>query len=514
MVASDANSGKYELSKDADFDTEDAVVGSRSELGGHCVFAGRAFEPGERVFREDLISLVAKVRAYCDLCTEDRRALLDKFWGEEPSVRCLATAACRQGLGAGDSSADVLAAMRAEGHTGLELSEVEAVIRVWNLNAYDSALAPFACKISHSCAPNVSVRVDMQTKAIEVTACCRISKGDVLSSWYFQDTGLWWMATDVRRALFETDRGFLCACGRCRSPDKCRSFPCDACSAGIVVPEGTSASDVSSAQMWSCSSCGRRAVGEAVRLAAEADIVPRVLAELRPPKGAQRQTPEELVALDLDARARLGTLHWAVAGIALVLHFRTRSAGGILNAFSVACGCRFLGWLWGRGLQLPPASIVRTPVSLSIECAEWLAPVGSHPAESREESRDLRCIASRILTQCLLPVYDASGSTVAEVGKTAARVTALRNWLQTMRSHCGCCGLALAETDGHRGDVGTREAPASAPVPLACGRCKQVRYCSRKCQQADWKQRHRAGCLSASESLDGEAAWALLTKAS
>jgi len=217
--------------------------------------------------------------------------------------------------------------------------------------------------------------------------------------------------------------------------------------------------------------------------------------ELRPPKGAPRLTAEELVALDADVQARLGGQHWASAAASLVLHFRCRPAGCALDAFTVACGCRFLGWLLDRALPAPPAAIVRTPISVAIDCATWLLHTESD--EAADNSRDRRCIAIRLLTQFLLPIFDASGASIAKIAGTGSRVETLRARLSALRGACGRCGQAL-----------TSEAAA-----LACGRCKQVRYCGRECQAADWKHRHKAGCLSAGESLAGDAAWRLVTSA-
>jgi len=480
--------------------------------------AARAFAAGERVFCERALVVasghtnLARVRAYCGLTHEGRRALREQYFGEAPAVRCAATAACRpDAVGSGDSAAEVFEALRAEDeHGDLTLDEVQSVIRVWNLNAYDCALAPVACKVNHSCAPNVSVHVDVDTGTITATACRPILKGEVLGSWYFQDTGLWWMGTDVRRALFETDRGFLCACARCCTPDRCRSLPCDLCSKGASVPEGKAvgASPGNSAPLaWQCSACGHSAPGNAVRLAAEAEVVPRVLLELRPPKGVPRSAPEEIVALASDVRAKLGPRHWASAAAALVMHFRVRPPGGALDAFAVACGCRFLGWLMDSGLPQPPAAIVRTPISVTLDCAAWLT---RDMADGKTAARDRRCIVGRLLSQFLLPIFDASGEAVAKVANTGMRVQVLREWLHKLQCTCGHCGRSLAADKATSGDADCTAAPTAM---LSCGRCKQVRYCGRECQLADWKAGHKAGCLAASESLAGEAAWQLLTSA-
>lgn len=485
------------------FDVTGVVVEDRAELGGATAIAGRAFQPGDRVFRERAlvvatgITNLARVRAYCGLNDEGQRRLRENFWGEAPAVRCQATAACRpETIGTGDSAADVLVALREEGFGDLALDEVEAVIRVWNLNAYDCALAPIACKVGHSCAPNIFVNVDLEVGSIEATACRAIAEGESLGSWYFQDTGLWWMGSDVRRTIFETDRGFLCGCIRCKAPDVCRALPCAACRKGYAIPDATLSASTAT---WRCTSCDRSGPGDMVRLKAEADIVPRVLLELRPPKNTARATPEELAALGADARERLGDRHWAAVAATLVLHFRGRPSGGALDPFTVACGVRFLGWLIDRSLPTPPSSIVRTPIALSMDCATWLS------LDAPASSPDRRCIASRVLVQFLLPVFDISGAAVAKVANTGTRVEALRAWLSSLQGTCGCCGKVVAGTS-----AASRESDASAPTALACGRCKQVRYCSKECQQKDWKQRHKEGCLPLSESLAGDAAWQLL----
>lgn len=490
---------------DGDFDTSGVVVADRAELGGKTALADRAFAAGARVFRERALVLapastnLARLRAYLALPGAARAELREQFWAEAPAVRCAATAACRPDTaGTGDAASEVLAALRAEGHTHLELPEVEAVIRVWNLNAYDNALAPVACKCAHSCAPNISIRVDVEAAAIEATACREIQKGEPLGSWYFQDTGLWWMGADVRRAIFETERGFVCHCARCDGPDACRAVLCEACREGEAVPERASASSV-----WRCGRCGRASAGDPLKLAAEAEIVPRVLLELRPPRGAaaaaapKRASAEELATFAAGARERLGPNHWATAAALLVLHYRGRAtSGGQVDRFTVAAGCRFLGWLVDRRLQWPPASVVRTPVAISLDCAAFLA-FGPSPAEGDGPAAlaDGRALAARLLSDFLLPLFDASGGTVAAIAGTGPRTDKLRMWLAELRSTCGRCGERCG-------------AQASA-----CGRCKQVRYCSRECQQADWKARHKAGCLAATESLAGEAAWRMILPA-
>lgn len=493
----------------------------REELGGTSAVALRSFAAGELVFRERALVMAsahtnfARLRAHLALPKETREELLERFWSEAPLVRCAATAACRaDAANTGDSVAEVFAALRAEGHV-VELSEVEAVVRIWNLNAYDCALAPVACKVSHSCAPNVSICVDAEARTIEATACRAIARGDALGTWYFQDTGLWWMGADVRRAIFQTERGFQCGCVRCLGPDPCRAVPCQVCNKGRSVPStekakpGTTTGVVS----WQCSACAHSSAGDALRLAAEAEIVPRVLLEIRPPKvpgqAARCGTAEELAALGVSARERLGTDHWAAAAVLLVLHYRGRT-GGALDPFCVAAGCRFIGWLVGCSLPWPPASVVRTPVSIALDTSSWLAFPEARSAPSG--GADRRCLAARLLTDFLLPVFKASGATVAKVANTGVRVEKLQAWLAELRSTCGKCGKPLAAPASSAGDAGTGDDGKRA-VALSCGRCKQLRYCSRACQQADWKERHKSGCLGAGESLASDAAWQMLLAA-
>jgi len=485
--------------------TSGVLVADLPELGGAAAVASRDFQAGERVFEEPVLVIapsatnLARVRAYCQLPAEKRRLLREDFFGEAPPVRCAATAAC-SGEVSGDSAAEVLATLRAEGQDDLALAEVEDVIRVWNLNAYDNALAPVACKVSHSCAPNLTIRVDAIEGIIEGTACRQIVAGEALGSWYIQDTGVWWMGADIRRSFLKQDRGFSCLCTRCQSPDACRALPCDACGAGTVLPQGHSRTTSEAQPTWRCASCSRDTLsGDLHRSTAEAQLTHRMLLELKPPRGVPKASPEELVALAGDVRSRLGDEHWISAAAALVLHFRCRPEGGLLNPLSVACGCRFLGWLLDKKLPLPPAPIVRTPIAVAIDCIAWLGQVpdvasgASQAFRWRDQTiKDQRSIASRLLQDWLLPIFMATGGTIAKVANTGARVASLKEWLSNLRSTCGHCSKKL---DGQH--------------PLVCGRCKQVRYCSRACQQANWKD-HKGGCLPIAESLAGELAFKLI----
>jgi len=310
----------------------------------------------------------------------------------------------------------------------------------------------------------------------------------------------------LRDEFWAVDPGVRCAAtAACRADnagtgdsatDVLALLPCDACNKGFTMPDSAGSSN------WTCEACGRTAAGDAMRLAAEAEIAPRILVELKPPKNHKRAEKEELEALLLESRGRLGRRHWLSAASALVLSFRGRPSGGGLDSVAIGNMCRFLGWLIDAQLPLPPASIVRTPVAIAMEAAAWLGPGAIASKDDR------RCIAGRILNQFLLPLFDASGATIAHVANTGMRVQALRQWLETMQGTCGRegCGKALAAPGaGYTDSCGKAKG-------LTCSRCKQVRYCSQECQKADWKDRHKGGCLPASESLAGDAVWKLLTE--
>eukprot|EP00435_Cladocopium_sp_Y103_P048659 s827_g14.t1 len=170
--------------------TADVSIEDLPELGGAAAVAKASFKAGQQVFREKALVIapsatnLARVRAYCQLEDAQRRILRETFFSEAPAVRCAATAACETAEATGDTAFEVLAALHREGWE-LELPEVEEVIRVWNLNAYDNALAPVACKVSHSCAPNLSIRVDAENGIIEGTACRSIAAGESLGIPFF-----------------------------------------------------------------------------------------------------------------------------------------------------------------------------------------------------------------------------------------------------------------------------------------------------------------------------------------
>merc|ERR1711924_81719 len=161
--------------------------------------------------------------------------------------------------------------------------------------------------------------------------------------------------------------------------------------------------------MGCCSKCGRAGPVEQTLVSVESAFAPRVLLELRPPKEHKVEL-EELPGICNDVRAKLGTEHWCAAAMDLVVHLRSRKPDCKTGALSIAHGVRFIGWFVDRNLPRPPSSIVRTPISVAIECSEILS--------SGRLSCDGRAVVCRILSQFLRPLFDASGVTVANVAGT------------------------------------------------------------------------------------------------
>lgn len=240
------------------------------------------------------------------------------------------------------------------------------------------------------------------------------------------------------------------------------------------MPQGLGASEP-----WRCSRCGSGSQPDQTLIAAESSFAPRVLFELKPPKEHKVEL-DELRGLCQDIRQKLGPEHWCSAAADLIVHFRSRASSGI-SVESLAHGVRFLGWFISRKLPLPPAGVIRTPVSIAIDASETLSR-GTFPNVA-----DSRALVARILSDFLLPLFESSGYTIASVGNTGARIASLQTWLEQMRATCGSCGAALSKT------------------PASCGRCKQVRYCGKECQTNDWK-RHKAGCVPHAESLASDIA--------
>jgi len=300
-----------------------------------------------------------------------------------------------------------------------------------------------------------------------------------MGSWYSQDTGLFWMGSDVRRAMLEAQRGFNCACVRCSGPDVCRSLACRTCDKGRLIPQGLAAMEP-----WRCAKCSSSSAPDQTLIAAESSFAPRILFELKPPKDHKVEL-DELRGLSLDVRDKLGPEHWCSAAADLIVHFRSRSSGNV-SIESLAHAVRFLGWFISRGLPMPPAGVVRTPVSIAMDVSETLSR-GNLPGVS-----DSRTLVARILSDFLLPLFESSGNTIASIGKTGERIVGLQQWLEQMRSTCGCCAASLSKN------------------AASCGRCKQVRYCSKECQTKDWK-RHKQGCIPHAESLAGTIAMKVLS---
>lgn len=237
--------------------------------------------------------------------------------------------------------------------------------------------------------------------------------------------------------------------------------------------------------------------------AREAELAQQLLTQLKPPRGRAPPTAQELLALEKESRASLGPGHWVSAGANMVMHLRTRPPSGQLDNFTVACGVRFLGFILSRELPLPSAAIVRTPISIACDCCAWMTGRGFGRGQTTRaaQEQDLRCVASRILSNFLLPVFNASGKPIARIAGLQDRVDALCEWRCEFQSNCGCCGRGLGM--GKPGEDGL-------PKPLACGRCKQLRYCSKECQQKDWSK-HKLGCIEAKEPLTSDRVMQLLS---
>ena len=75
------------------------------------------------------------------------------------------------------------------------------------------ALFPNIALLPHSCRPNVKIATIEGFG--QVVAATRINKGDVLASFYPEDTRLMWYGFDVRQEALSFLRGFVCGCPRC-----------------------------------------------------------------------------------------------------------------------------------------------------------------------------------------------------------------------------------------------------------------------------------------------------------
>ena len=75
------------------------------------------------------------------------------------------------------------------------------------------ALFPNIALIPHSCHPNVKVAT--LTGFGQVVAAGKIMEGDLLASFYPEDTSLLWYGVGVRQEFLSYSRGFDCGCSRC-----------------------------------------------------------------------------------------------------------------------------------------------------------------------------------------------------------------------------------------------------------------------------------------------------------
>jgi len=66
--------------------------------------------------------------------------------------------------------------------------------------------------------------------------------------------------------------------------------------------------------------------------------------------------------------------------------------------------------------------------------------------------------------------------------------------------------LPVVEANGQKAPNSIICAVCRKKAPLRCGKCKSVSYCSRACQEANWKEEHKWGCkaLMSSKSGGGE----------
>lgn len=217
-----------------------------------------------------------------------------------------------------------------------------------------------------------------------------------------------------------------------------------------------------------------------------------MLSSLRPEKGAVQKSLEEMLQLRDSVLGELGPEHWASAAMDIVVSYRHRAAtGGIISSMLVAFeGLHFLGWLLRRNLPLAPARILRTPLSLAVDVAHFCGNLGGDLEGKAVAGLDGRSIAARLTKDFILPVLAGSCGDPALAGLQTfwQKVGAISALTECLKSQCAACKRVLGKD---------RKA-------MACGQCKQLLYCSKECQANDWKQRHKKGCLPASESLGSD----------
>eukprot|EP01065_Artemidia_motanka_P046683 TRINITY_DN7137_c0_g1_i2.p1 TRINITY_DN7137_c0_g1~~TRINITY_DN7137_c0_g1_i2.p1 ORF type:complete len:745 (+),score=191.27 TRINITY_DN7137_c0_g1_i2:50-2236(+) len=230
------------------------VVSTRDK--GKCCVALRDFEIGDVVLRE---------RPVATSGLEDFSALASDFAGRTPDERAAALSLyCplddpRMPAADRDDLEVACAALwprlseaerRALGGDNVRLARLMAI---HNCNALGraelgkSCLYATACRIEHSCAPNMVYYVGDDC-VIRFTAIRPIRAGDNLTFEYVSG----YAPREARQEELQRKYYFSCACVACTAADTARRFQCSFCS-DSVCPHHTPVG------LWRCDGCGREA---------------------------------------------------------------------------------------------------------------------------------------------------------------------------------------------------------------------------------------------------------------
>lgn len=124
------------------------------------------------------------------------------------------------------------------------LNENALVFQLSTTPTYFTGLFLTASKIGHSCAPNVSLRVE------DGLASCRCDKRirslDQVSISFM--TSVYEHPRLERQRWLLENKGFECQCSRCLAFDECQPVYCSQCAMGIMFHHGKS-------NQWVCTSC-------------------------------------------------------------------------------------------------------------------------------------------------------------------------------------------------------------------------------------------------------------------